>query len=273
MFKSKAFVIAFVFLVLLNLGLGVFLIVLLPRGNSPVDFFPTNTSEQTTLSEQTDLTEEIAEDSSLRVLKEDEAHRYPVLSEEIEEKGVLSVNESTAIGVTFHASPVFDDANTKGNIVNYRGSYDIVAKVFVNDNGKPYLMYKTDDGYYVTSNKTYVTYKTQTLKIPEDKRKVAVYGKADGHKILLTVHQEDGIHLAFSLNSHDGANSERLLSNVIAAYDDAGTAHFEYAANGRVIEGSVRFELNDTGSYEATIDFGESIVVLGETLREVTLSK
>ena len=273
MFKSKGFTIAFSILALLIIVLSVVLGYLVFSGNASnvVDHLvpsqttasqaPETTTESVSVTTETtttaapteSTTQEPPEDHSLRHLNPEEEHKYPVLMEDIPEKGVLTIVRpgDEEEGLVFHKRPRFDSMNASGNLVNFSGSFDIVSKIYIIENGRPFLMYKTDDGYYVTSSDYYVSYKMDNKPAAEkDVTKVISYGYNEPYGIVATVHHDDGNTMALSLYDYDVAKGSTtpLLTDIIAEYDTDGKAHFEYHyTDGNVYEGVVSFETPDDG--------------------------
>ena len=302
MFKSKGFTIAFsvlaVLIVLLSAVLGYLIFSdnasdvvdhLVPSQTTPSQT-PEMTTEPTTESTEatttpaptettTTETTEPPVDYSLRHLEADEDHKYPVLMEDIPEKGVLTIVRpgDKEEGLVFHKLPRFDSEKASGNLVNFSGSFDIVSKIYIIENGRPFLMYKTDDGYYVTSSDYYISYKADKAPATEkDVTKVISYGYNEPYGIVVTVHHDDGNTMALSFYDYDVAKSTTvpLLTDIIAEYDSEGKAHFEYHnTDGNVYEGVVSFDTPEDGyttkqisiMLEAPLPFAS-----GETL-EITL--
>lgn len=207
-------------------------------------------------------------------MKSGEEHVYPLIQEIIEEKGTLTLNpavENTG-GVVFHKKPAFDGMDAEGNVVNFRGAYDITGKIFILDNDKPYLMYVTNDGYYVTSNKSYVNYSALSQSVAQDPDKVTTYGYDSESGIILTVYAEDGNHVVFSVLSYDGATATPILDDVVAQYDAFGVAHFEFM-NGHPVDGTLAFQKGEAGVASVTVKFDEAIEVEGRSITELTLNK
>ena len=300
MFKSKGFTITFIILAILILGLSFVLGYLLfsGKGNKLVQNVASRTSEapatttaptsaseeRTTTTEEDTTTEEpttteAPPDTSLRALKAEETHKYPVLGEDISEKGVLTIVRAgdDGEGLTFHKKPRFDAATASGNLVLYNGAFDTVAKIYIMNNGRPFLMYKTHDGYYVTSSDYYVSYKPDKAPATEkDVTKVVSYGYDEHKGAVITVHQDDGNTLAFSIYDYDNATSSTtpLLTDVIASYDADGVAHFEYHnTDGRTCEGTITFE-NPADSYvnkQITVRLESAVRFTVGEMSEITL--
>lgn len=302
MFRSKGFTIAFCILALMIMTLMFVLGYLLFSGSgsqiientanlttqaTTTTEPPTTTTEEptttteaptTTTEEPTTTTEEV-HDYTLRALTKDDDHQLPVVGEEIPEKGVLTIvragdNEE---GLVFHKRPRFDGMNASGNLVNFSGSFDIVSKIYIMDNGRPFLMYKTHDDYYVTSSEFYVSYVPDKPPVTEkDVTKVVSFGYNEPAGVVITVHQDDGSHMALSIFDYDAANSSTvpLLINLIAEYDEDGSAHFEYHdVDESVHTGRITFGTPDSAyiSKEITVTFESTINFAAGGLREITL--
>ena len=191
-----------------------------------------------------------AEDYTIRALYPYQPHTYPVTGENIPERGVLEIIRSgdEGEGLVFHKKPEFDSENAPGNQIIYSGTFNITDKVYVVDNNRPYIMYHTEDDYYVTGSTTYVKYeKANEPTITPNKLKVTTYGLNEQEKIVVTVHYEDGNHVVFSVYDYVDQKQTPVLANVIAKYQDNGTAKFEYHnKDGKDYGGTLNFEsIND----------------------------
>jgi len=268
MFRSKGFTIAFVILSIMILGLSGLFIYLVTTpdaatnlemkfisgidsseaetSSAPTTEAPTTSAVKTTEPEPT--TRE--PDTELRGLYDDESHQYPVLGEDIPLRGKLKIIRSgdSGEGLVFHKLPRFDSADSVGNQTIYSGEFNIIAKVYVEDNGRPVLMYKTEDNYYVTGSTTYVEFTPSAEStIPKDSTKVMSYGYDENTGVVVIVYNEDGNHLTFSIFNYVNGSTSDVLMNVIAEYDSDGTGRFEYQNNdGKKYQGTVSFEsVND----------------------------
>ena len=284
MFKSKGFTIGFIILCALNLFLIAGLIyVSSGRADDNMKKITNTTAaegetrpptgsipDETGATEAPEITESETEKASgtQRALTADDPHTMPVVLETIPEKGSLSIVESSAVGVVFHKLPAFDSAETEGNVINYRGTFETDGKIYVPDSdGKPYLMYHTADGYYVTGNSNYVTYKPSSRTTPESPEKAAEYISSD-RKTSLTIFQEDGNHLVFTLSR----NGVPVLENVVAVYDAYGTARFEYLSADGVSTGDLTFSYEEGKLSLLTAVFPKAIETDGTKFTSVSLS-
>ena len=296
MFRSKGFTIAFCFLSVLILALAaIFCYLIFGRGSNalieeykeianrtetetetePVSDTEPSTTESDTETEPEPSTEETeptvntAEDYTIRALYSYEPHTYPVAGEDIPERGVLTIIKSgdAGEGLVFHKKPAFDHEKTPGNQTIYSGTFNITDKVYIIDHDRPYVMYKTEDEYYVTGSTTYVTYESGSEPIvTPNKKKVTTYGMSENEGIVITVFYEDGNHVVFSVFNYIDGRTEPVLENVIAKYQDNGTARFEYHNKDGVNYGGVlNFESitdSDVYSYrvqlvlDSAIEFG-----------------
>jgi len=297
MFKSKSFTIAFIILSIMILGLSGFFIYLVttPEAatNLEMKFIsgvdtseadqPTLTTAATTEEPTTEETTTVPEsttreaDTELRGLYEDEQHLYPVLGEDIPLKGTLTIIKSgdNGQGLVFHKLPRFDDASVEGNQVIYSGTFRIIAKTYVEDNGRPVLMYKTEDNYYVTGSTNYVDFTAdEDPLIAKDASKVMSYGYDENSGAVVVVYSEDGNHLAFSIFNYVDGGTTPALTNMVAEYDINGTGHFEYQNHdGYTYEGTISFEnVNDAYVSKRVIIWLEnSIDMLAGSLNEINL--
>ncbi len=202
------------------------------------------------------------EDTSVRALRSDEMHSLPVIGQDISETGIVTIIKSgdNGEGIVFHAAPQFDAADTPGNVVNYSGAFDITAKIYIMNNGTPFLLYKTFDGYYVTSSTNYMSYTTMPdnkRTIQPDASKIGDFGLSEGEEIVVRIHQEDGNHLIFTMYNYSPASGELLpvLENVIAVYQPNGVADFEYHnADGLPHKGTIAFETVQGAEYSKLVD-------------------
>lgn len=269
MFKSKPFTIAFVLLLLLNLILcGIFFYLVLGKGTDRFAglFRPSQ-------SASLEPTAPVAATGVLTRITQNDDHTYPVLNELISEKGRLTLraNGSTS-GVVFHKLPAFDGRDAEGNIVQFAGTYDTVGKVYVDDGEMPYLMYKTESGYYVTSNPQYVTYQTSETVFTPDSYKVKTYSGGTDAPFSLTLHQEDGNHVAFSLYYISSGEKTALLTYMIGTYKETGSAVFEYKDGELLSQGTLTFSGNEEGgNLSVTVSFAYPITRDEKTFKEFTL--
>ena len=138
-------------------------------------------------------------------------------------------------------------------------------------------MYKTDDGYYVTSSEYYVSYvPDKEPTVEKDVTKVISFGYNEHVGVVITVHQDDGNHLALSIYDYDAANSTTvpLLTDLIAEYDSDGAAYFEYHDKDETVHtGKVTFETPDDEYISKTIivNFESTIDFAAGGLREIKL--
>ena len=286
MFKSKGFTIGFIILAALNLFLLIGLIyVLSGRADNSMDQFVRKTTEADqgtkaptgSIPDETGITDTVPDEPTeapteealnQRTLTTDDPHTMPVTMELIMEKGSISIIESSGYGVVFHKKPAFDSAETEGNLINYRGTFETDGKIYVpDDDGKPYIMYHTTDGYFVTGNASYITYKPSGRTIPENPEKVTEYFLQD-RKTTLTIFQEDGNHLIFTLYR----NGKPLLENVVAAYDAYGTARFEYLSVNGVATGDLTFSYEEGKLSLLTAVFNKEIQADGTKFSSLALS-
>ena len=279
MFRSKGFTTAFVILSVLIVGLlGVFIYLVAGFGrtgdgketasSSGAESELAVSSDQTTLEiptetepPSTETTESETEteteteppetepplDRTVRALKAEEDHLYPIVGEVSPEYGSVSIVKpgDAGEGIVFHALPQFDDAGSDGNIMRTEGAYVVKGKIFIIDNDRPYLMYQTTEDLFVTSAAVYIAF------TPAYEKKTAVnpnhlgsYGNSENYGISASIYVDDGNHVAFSLFNFDSeANTiSPVLANVIAQYDENGVAHFEYHnSDGKIHEGTVSF--------------------------------
>ncbi|MBO4411771.1 MAG: hypothetical protein J5794_06260 [Lachnospiraceae bacterium] len=272
MFKSKGFTIAFILMSAVIVALSVILgMLVFGQGREALlaGVLGGPNEPQTLVPEPSTSEEDLRPD--VRALHLSEEHQYPVLDEELPETGKLTIIIGAAKdGVIFHKLPKFDAATAEGNLVNTSGTYKIVAKVYVYDKDTAYLMYRTEDGYYVTSNTKYVTFKSESVKVLPDSKKKKTYTEESGFS--LKVLQEDGNHLAFSVYT-DGEALTPFLTDVIASYDAFGTAHFEYKYGSDAYRGTLVFGLNEeTGAYKVKLHFDEAILYTGNRITELNLN-
>ena len=277
MFKSKGFTIGFIILCALNLFLIFGLIyVSSGRADSNMNKIVQTTEAGETQSSPTGVipdeptTPEPATEAPVvvRALTTEDPHTMPVVGELIPEQGTLSINESAAVGVVFHKLPAFDSAETEGNLVNYRGSFQVDGKIYVTDtDGKPYLMYHTAEDYYVTSNTTYVNYTPSLRMVAENSEKVTSFASPDG-KSELAILQEDGNHLIFSLKR----NGQTILDNVVAVYDAYGTARFEYLSAQGAATGDLSFSYEEGRLSLVTAVFSKEISLNGDRFNTLSLA-
>ena len=276
MFKSKGFTIGFSILAALNVFLIVVLIIVSSgRADNAMDKITHTTApsnqEQSPTGKIEDETEPLTPTEAAvtaRALTKNDPHSLPVIEEMIKEEGSFSIIESAAVGVVFHKLPAFDSAEAEGNIVNYRGTFKVDGKIYIPDSdGKPYLMYHTEDGYYVTGNTSYVKYISSDQTIPESPEKVSDYMSQDGRSEM-TIYQEDGNHLVFTLKR----NGETVLSNVVAVYDHYGKARFEYLAGQSAATGDLTFTYEEGKLSMVTVVLTKEINLDGDKISMLALS-
>lgn len=302
MFKSKGFTAAFIVLALMIVALlALFLYLVFGKGADQIltqgymtgtvseeettTTAPASSEEETTTAEttteETTTTESESEteaaDDSIRALRADEEHQYPVIGEDIAASGVITIIKSgdNGEGIVFHALPQFDGSDAEGNVVHYDGSYDVTGKIYILNNGVPFVMYRVSDGHYCTSSPTYMSYAPGPSTIAADENKLGYFGLTDGNGVVCEVLSDDGNHVVFTLNKFNASDGSMnpVLQNVIAVYNSIGVASFEYHfSDGKVYGGTISFESVNDGklvdlNFAAPIDFG-----LGE-LSEVVLHK
>ncbi len=301
MFKSKGFTITFSILSVILIALIVFFCYLVfGKGAEKIlteGHLVETIAEETTQAPQPDTTPAETEtteettttaaettkaptDKVTRPLNADDDRKYPVVNEVIPETGVITIIKSgdAGEGIVFHAKPQFDDANAEGNISNYDGSYNIAGKIYILNNGKPFLLYKTEDGYYCTSSPVYMSYAASQTTIAPDASKVGVYGESDDQSLLVEVFSDDGNHVVFSIYNYDKAEGAKVavLENVVAEYGSNGIANFEYHyEDGYDHTGTISFETPADGSAEKRVDIVLEVPMkfrTGET-NEVVLHK
>ena len=215
--------------------------------------------ESTETEESTAALAEESADQTVRALRADEDHSCPVLLEDIPESGIATIIKSgdNGEGIVFHLSPQFDAADTPGNLTNYSGAFDIGSKIYMLNNGTPFLMYKTIDGYYVTSSANYISYEAKNVTQKPDPVRIGDYGYSEGEEIVVRVFHEDGNTVAFTVYNFSPAAGELLpvLENVIARYDGSGFALFEYHnTDGRAHQGKIGFEKVEGAGYSRRVD-------------------
>ena len=276
MFKSKGFTIGFCILAALNVFLIVVLIMVSSgRADSAMDKI-THTTQAT--GQETSPTGKIEDITTpevtteapvtARALRKDDPHSLPVIEELFNEEGSFSIIESAAVGVVFHKLPAFDSADAEGNIINYRGTFPVDGKIYVTDtDGKPYLMYHTTEGYYVTGNTTYVKYTPKDQTISDSPEKVAEYVSPDGRSEM-TIYQEDGNQLIFTLKR----TGETILENAVAVYDHYGKARFEYLAGQSVATGDLTFTYEEGKLSMVTVMLAKEINLEGDKISMLSLS-
>ncbi len=218
----------------------------------------TSSSEESTAPEE-DSETAAAELNVVRALRADEPHSYPVIGQDIPEAGVATIIKSgdNGEGIVFHAAPAFDAADTPGNLTNYSGGYDILNKIYILNNGSPFLMYKTFDNYYVTSSPAYISFQPSSLVQPADPVRIGDYGLSEGEEIAVRVFHEDGNHVVFTIYNYSPASGELLpvLENVIAQYNGSGFADFEYLnTDGQTHNGKIGFEKVQEAEYSRRVD-------------------
>ncbi len=281
MFRSKGFTLAFALLSILILALLAILIYLVfgkgdqalkdgydaivheqqPQTDPPVSDSEEQTEPDSEAEPSTEPSEEpteptinSAEDYTLRPLYSYQPHHYPVAGENIPERGLLTITRSgdNGEGLVFHKKPAFDHESTPGNQVIYSGTFNITDKVYIIDNNRPYVMYHTEDDYYVTGSKTYVSYEiANSPTVTPSINKVTSYGMNENEGIMVTVYYEDGNNVAFTIFDTSGGGQVPVLANVIAQYQPNGSALFEYHnKDGKDYGGVLNFEsINDEDSF------------------------
>ena len=272
MFRSKGFTIAFIIMSMVIVGLTVFFITLVSGGAGVAIMSPVKPGNETASREEVPSTEE-EHSKEVRPLQAMEEHEFPVLNENIKESGKLTVIEGgAASGVTFHKEPVFDEADTPGNLVKNSGTFEVVSKRFIYDEDMPYIMYYVSDGYYVTSNPRFVSYKADSVKVLPDAKKRKYYKSEDEQEILLRIFQEDGNHVSFSMYYVEGRVEIPVLENVIASYDAFGQAHFEYKCGADRAGGTLVFGINETnGEYTVRLKLEEAVAFGKNEITEINL--
>ncbi len=272
MFKSKGFTIAFSILSLIAAALlVVFFYLLFGKGADAliqgVLISPIETEETT----EEDLTEDVK--YTIRALTPEEPHVYPVVGEAIPEAGLLTIIKAGKDneGITFHKLPKFDASDAPGNIVHKSGSFEVVSKIFVDEEGGAYPMYRIADGYYITSNPNFVSYKADETVLPPDLSKKATYGHSGTSGILVRILTEDGNHVAFSISTFSGDVRTPVLDNVIAKYDAFGAAHFEFWNQSEAVEGSLLFIKKADSKYSITVKFDSPVLIGGQYMTEFTV--
>ena len=159
MFRSKGFTIAFTLLSILILALlAIFIYLIFGKGSSalieeynaiahnqqtetepvqppqtepePTETEPEFPSETT--EEPTEPTINSAEDYTIRPLYVYQDHKYPVVGENIPERGVLTITRSgdNGEGLVFHKKAAFDHESAPGNQIIYSGTFNITDKVY-----------------------------------------------------------------------------------------------------------------------------------------------
>ena len=281
MFRSKGFTIAFTLLSILILALlAIFIYLIFGKGSSalieeynaiahnqqtetepvqppqtepePTETEPEPSTETT--EEPTEPTINSAEDYTIRPLYVYQDHKYPVVGENIPERGVLTITRSgdNGEGLVFHKKAAFDHESAPGNQIIYSGTFNITDKVYIIDNNRPYIMYRTEDDYYVTGSTTYVKYEiANATTITPKKAKVTTYGLTENEGVIVKVYYEDGNHVVFSVFDYVDGRESPVLVNVIAEYQSDGSALFEYHyKDGRDYNGVLNFEsINDEDSF------------------------
>lgn len=220
----------------------------------------TDASVETTAETSEEIETEPA-DTSIRPLRADEPHSIPVVGQDIAEIGWLTIMKSgdNGEGIVFHAAPQFDAADSPGNVTNYSGTFDILDKIYIMNNGTPFLLYKTIDGYYVTSSEVYVHFDPAEGErtIAKDDLKRGDYGLSEGEEIVIRVYHEDGSHLVFTIFNYSPASGELMpvLENVVAEYTSNGVANFEYHySDGLPHKGTIAFETVQGAEYTKRVD-------------------
>ena len=216
-----------------------------------------STEKETTTEETTETEPTLPADTSVRALNAEEPHNIPIIGEDIPENGVITIIKSgdNGEGIVFHASPKFDAADTPGNLTNFSGSFDIRNKIYILNNGSPFLLYKTFDNYYVTSSPVYMSYMTENgdqRTVQRDSVKIGDYGLSESEEVAVRIYHEDGNHLVFTVYNFSPASGELLpvLENVIAKYRPDGSADFEYHnSDGQIHTGVISFEVVEGQPY------------------------
>ena len=285
MFKSKGFTIAFAILSVIIIALGVVFCTLVfgKRGEGLI----INIADRSAAAEsskdieaQSRSEEEENRHYSVRALHENEPHVYPIVGEIIPETGLLTIVKagSNDEGITFHAKPQFDSADAEGNVIHKTGSFEVTGKVFVLDNGgDAYPMYVAD-GYFVTSNKNYVSYRADATVLTPDEEKTGVYGYDGSSGIIVRIFAEDGNHVAFSIGTFTGGadsskNITPVLENLIAKYDSFGVANFEFWNQSETVNGSLVVRHAESGETTLTVRFESPVLIGGEYITEFEVKK
>ena len=288
MFRSKSFTAAFIALSILIVGLIAVLCYMIFGKNSEAIFEPkaisteeaaasseepsseeAETPEETTTEETVTETEtetetettvpETEPDYSVRALSPEEEHVYPVVGEEIPMNGLLTITKpgDNGEGLVFHGKPEFDAWDTEGNVTNYNGSYNVNGKIYIMNNGQPFLMYKTADQHYVTSSTAYVSFQDYGSTVAADPQKIGPFGANEQQGLLAEIISDDGNHVVFSMYDYNNETGEKspVLENIIARYAQNGVADFEYHnSDGLVHSGTIAFESVSGQPYTKLVD-------------------
>lgn len=272
MFKSKKFTVGFVILLILDIAaLVVFLSLIMGRSCGKTSDEGVVASGDESLS-----TESKSEDSigvAIMVPEATDIHDIPILNEIIPEKGILRIKDGAG-PVVFHKSPANDDPNTMGNVINQTGGFDITGKKFILDNGKPILLYQTFDEYYVVYEPDKMTYTSQSMSFAiQDRKTLGLYGKKGVDDVLLEIFEDDGGCFMFSL--YDGTSGEPILENVVARYETASSAKFEYKdGGGNMASGNINMQDRAKDSISGlSISFEGPVSIGGKSVTSVSLKK
>ena len=274
MFRSKGFIIAFSSMSAVALMLAIVLgILLFGKGKDPLttSILLNAATESEKPSEEAETGEPEETHFTIRALLSGEEHVYPVMDELIEEPGLLTIIKpgENDEGITFHAKPAFDEPNAEGNAVLMSGSFEVVGKIFVNSKSVAYPMYKTKEGYYVTSNHKYVGYRPDEAITKFDDAKKGIYGYEGTSGILLKIHADDGNHMSFSIYTFSGNTETPVLDNVIAKYNSFGLACFEFWNQSETAEGTILLRKDEeNGLYTALVKFDSPIMIGGQMIPE-----
>ncbi len=305
MFKDRKFTVAFVLLSILIVFLSavfVYLIITdgkaLIRETQPAETEPLPTDKQdepgpsilddgpTGADENpTDFSENPTEDQSkngIRSLTAEDEHDCPVVGETIPASGTLSILKpgENGAGIVLHKKPLFDSAASEGNKTVFSGDLKITGKIYILDNGIPYLMYQTEDGYYLTSNSELVKFIADNGSAAD----ASCLGSYSSHNAgaesvaySVTVIREDGENIVFSLYETDSSGTYAVLTNVIARYDGYGNAAFEYQDDQNAIsDGLFRLEdvtYSDGKNKKLTIVFYSPLMLTAGPLSQLVLEQ
>ena len=236
----------------------------------------TETTAETT-TEETTTTEEETEAPALSAssLTLEDVHNYPVMGEEAEEAGIVTITKDgeNGEGIVFRPTPEFNDPNTLGNVINHTGAFDTVQKKFFLADGYSYFLYKTFDGYYVAMDHGCLTYTAQSPASTQDLSVITNYGKNDGNGVALMVYDSDGTHILFSIyGTEDEENTG--IRNAVGMYLADGKAVFEYKTeDGEIHKGTLTFaDVSEGTRYKkVTITFDCEVLFSGKAVTEVEL--
>ena len=187
----------------------------------------------------------------------------PTVGEVIPCSGILEIIQAGDYGegIVFHAKPQFDSQSAPGNVLRKEGTYYVDGKIYVEaEDGKPYLMYRTE-GYYVTSNPAYVSY------TPDEAGKglaqqvwIREYANDEGQYV--KVYTLDDSHVVFDTGTLTEWGEEAALKGVIGTFIGSNKAEFSYtAADGDRKTGSIAFQAvpEAEGVYQATVSFQSGV--------------